>query len=286
MVKKVNEPNLIKKTYHSYVVLDLETTGLDPLKDSITEIGMIKVKNDQIIAEYERLVHPKKKIPLEITNLTGITNSMVRNEPYIEEIIEEIKAFIGPDLIMGHKISMDLAFLQQVDPFFDMQYLDTLRYARKAFPYLQSCALSTLTEEFDLITNTHRALDDVYATKALYDHILEKRGSIERVYTFNSLIDGIDEKIIEEATMNDYFQGKHCVVSGYFRKCSKATINEILKRNHATCSDSVDSTTEIFILGEHAKALSKKHKQVLQKIQEGQEIIIIEEEKLYEMIGI
>ena len=290
MGKNTNyDPHLLLTTCHNYVVLDIETTGLKTEVDDITEIAMLKVRNDQVIDEYQRLIHPKKRIPREITMLTHITNSMVRNEPYFEEILEEIKAFIGEDVILGHKISVDLTFLKKYDPvFFEKDYLDTLRYARKAFPYLISCSLSSLVEEFDLCKNSHRALDDVYATKELYDYILEKRGGIETIYTRNPYLDPADQKIVDQIDIpvNNPFEKQNCILSGYLSKFSKSTAEAIIEKLGGKCYENVNQEITILILGEHKKDLpTKKHAKVLERIKNGQKIEIMDEETFYKLIG-
>ena len=78
----------------SYVALDLETTGIGAKKEKITEIGMVKVLDGQIVSTYHSLVNPRRPIPEEIVRLTGIDDSMVQDAPGMEEILGEILAFM------------------------------------------------------------------------------------------------------------------------------------------------------------------------------------------------
>ena len=67
------------------VAIDIETTGLDPVRDSIIEIGAVRFKGNRVEAEWETLINPRRTIPVEITQLTGITNEMVRLAPLLQD---------------------------------------------------------------------------------------------------------------------------------------------------------------------------------------------------------
>jgi ATP-dependent DNA helicase DinG len=97
----------------SIVSIDLETTGLDPQKDTIIEIGAVKFNNQRIEQEWATLINPGKPIPPFISQLTGITDQMVASEPFINKVIPSLEEFIGATPVLGHNIRFDLAFLQK-----------------------------------------------------------------------------------------------------------------------------------------------------------------------------
>ena len=97
----------------SYVALDLETTGIGAKKEKITEIGMVKVLDGQIVSTYHSLVNPRRPIPEEIVRLTGIDDSMVQDAPGMEEILGEILEFMEELPLLGHQIQFDYGFLAQ-----------------------------------------------------------------------------------------------------------------------------------------------------------------------------
>ncbi|HNY94211.1 MAG TPA: 3'-5' exonuclease, partial [Flexilinea sp.] len=94
------------------IALDIETTGLDPNLDAVTEIAALRFKGARVEDTFQTLVNPNRPIPSNITQLTHITNEMVRNAPQIGEVIGKVAQFVGNDIIVGHNISFDLNFLR------------------------------------------------------------------------------------------------------------------------------------------------------------------------------
>ena len=106
----MSSTNYIKRIIKDYCVLDTETTGLSARTDEIIEIGIVKVRDNKIVDRYSQLIKPKKKISRFITDLTGITNEMVKGKPSILEVEDEFLSFIGSDIIIGHNTSFDIRF--------------------------------------------------------------------------------------------------------------------------------------------------------------------------------
>ncbi len=96
-----------------YIVLDLETTGFSPKTCGIIDIGIVYVKNDESIGEYSQLINPGILIPPEITNLTGVDDDMLKEQPRIVDVIHELRRRIGDLPILGHNIQFDIGFLNQ-----------------------------------------------------------------------------------------------------------------------------------------------------------------------------
>mgnify|MGYP000848327886 FL=1 len=157
------------------VSLDLETTGLDPNLDSVIEIGAVKFNQNRIDSEFSTLINPRKPIPQFISNLTGISNSMVQNAPILPEALPELIDFIGSAPILGQNISFDLAFLHKAGAFRDNAAIDTYELASVLMPTASRYNLGSLARQLGVLQPaTHRALDDAKATHAVYLKLLEK----------------------------------------------------------------------------------------------------------------
>ena len=91
-----------------YCVLDTETTGLSAYYDDVIEIGLVRVRNNEIVDNYSQLIQPENEIPPFVTDLTGITNDMVAGMPSIADVKDEVLSFIGSDVIIGMERSSTL----------------------------------------------------------------------------------------------------------------------------------------------------------------------------------
>lgn len=148
-----------------YVVFDIETTGLDKRKDRITEIGAVKIKDGKVIDNFSALINPGMDIPEKITELTGITNEMVKNCPDQEEILPKFVEFIGDAVIVAHNASFDTGFinnaLRSLGVTIHNSVLDTLELSRRLFPELKKHKLNIVAAHLDIkLENHHRAVDD------------------------------------------------------------------------------------------------------------------------------
>lgn len=168
-----------------YVAVDLEMTGLRAKTDRILEIGAVKVVEHQIAGTYQALVNPSMKIPGEITELTGITNDMVRSLGVPEqEAVEGFFDFCGTLPIAGHNIMFDYSFLKQYavnhKVSFEKEGVDTLKLARKFLPEAEKKTLDYLCGCLDIRRQqNHRALEDAKAAGHLLEYLLERFGEEE-----------------------------------------------------------------------------------------------------------
>lgn len=154
------------------IILDIETTGLSPLAEEITEIGALKVIEGEIVETFSQLINPGKGIPERITEITGITDEMVADKPSIETVMPEFISFCGDDYIVGHNVGFDYGFLrvnaERLGLKFSKSGLDTLRIVNCLCPELPSKSLTNLIKTFEIDrTNAHRAYDDAKATYEL-----------------------------------------------------------------------------------------------------------------------
>jgi ATP-dependent DNA helicase DinG len=158
----------------SLVAIDIETTGLDPNNDAIIEIGAVRFNGTRIEDEWSTLIHPGRPIPSFISQLTGITNDMVRNAPSIREVIADLAQFVGDAPVLGHNVSFDLAFLNRQNLLRFNQVVDTYELASVLLPNASRYNLGALGQALGiLLPATHRALDDARVTHAVYLRLLD-----------------------------------------------------------------------------------------------------------------
>ena len=162
-------------TYSGYVVLDLETTGLDCDNDRIIEVGLLKIKDDVICDQFQCFVQCGKNIPEEVTKLTGITNETIETEGIKEETaFDKIQEFVGNDLMIGYNVQFDMNFIQRLGERAGKNMTikktrDVLQLVRRKIDDLENYQLKTVAEYFLLDTsNIHRALTDCALTYRIY----------------------------------------------------------------------------------------------------------------------
>ena len=157
-----------------YVALDVETTGLSARNEKIIEIGLVRVRNGVEVECYSTLIHPGREVSAHITQLTGITNKMLSTAPSIEDVLEDVLAFIGNDVIVGHNVNFDIGFMQAacmevLNVGFTNDFADTMRFSRRYFQELPNHRLGTLVCSFCVEQDqAHRALADAQATSRCY----------------------------------------------------------------------------------------------------------------------
>lgn len=156
-----------------YVAFDLETTGLSAEEDSIIEIGALKVRNGKVCERFMEFVKPSQPIPEKITQITGITNEMVKVARPTKDIICDFVSFCETDVLVGHNIMFDYKFMKNHASKYNMTFeksgIDTLQIARNVLKHLESKSLGALCEYYQ-ITNqaAHRAYHDALATAKVY----------------------------------------------------------------------------------------------------------------------
>jgi ATP-dependent DNA helicase DinG len=157
------------------VALDIETTGLDPEKDAIIEIGAVRFTEHRIEGEYSTLINPGRPIPPFITHLTGITDQMVIRSRPIQAVIHELADFVGDAPILGHNIRFDLSFLRRHRILGHNETVDTYEMASVLLPSAGRYNLGALAQSLGvLLPATHRALDDARATRGLFLRLYEE----------------------------------------------------------------------------------------------------------------
>lgn len=166
---------------NTYIALDLETTGLDPKQEKITEIAALKIVDGIPAEQFVTFVNPMKKLGEHITRLTGITDRMLEDAPPIEDIIEKAAAFFGELPILGHNIMFDFSFLKQAAVNgrleFEKEGLDTLKLCRVFMPPDLKRNLACACAYYHISQPTaHRAQADAEAAHMLYQELLRLHG--------------------------------------------------------------------------------------------------------------
>lgn len=170
------------------VVLDFETTGLNPKTERVTEIGAVRIKNGQVVEEFDMMVNPEKPIPDEVVNLTGITDSMVRDAEKAATAIPKLIDFIGDCAVAAHNASFDMRFLNaelsRIGRKFTTPVIDTLEFSRRLYPNLKSHRLKAVCKSLGIsLKNAHRAVHDARATAHMLNKMLfqSKEHGVEKL---------------------------------------------------------------------------------------------------------
>ena len=193
----------------TYCVLDLETTGFSAVTEKITEVGIMKVKNGEVIDEFSTFVNPEKHIPERVTEVTNITDEMVADSETIDKVFPKILEFLGDDketVIVAHNANFDVGFLKQnakaLGYSFDYTYLDTLSLAKDLFPDYKKYKLGKIAENLGIkVEVAHRALDDVDTTVKVFNvmvKMLKEKGA--------EIVENIDKVAASEESKKEEYK--------------------------------------------------------------------------------
>ncbi len=161
------------------VVFDIETTGLSSISCKITEIGAVKIKGNRVIEVFNTFADPMEHIPENITELTGITDEMVKGAPSQEEAVRSFLSFAGDRLLIAHNASFDTGFIRKACEDFHIpfknSYLDTVSLSRYINPDLKRHKLDDLAKYYNLGNfNHHRASDDAEMLARIFFNMSKK----------------------------------------------------------------------------------------------------------------
>lgn len=183
----------------NFVVLDTETTGFHPPKESICEVTAIRFEEWKPVEMFDTLVNPGKKIPAAASNVNHITDDMVSDAPTFGQIVQDLQQFIGKSTVIGHNLAFDLEFLSAggLDLSGKRKYYDTLDLARKTLSSPESKQYDVASGSYDYVENydvdnyklqtlceyygirgdstAHRSASDAYATGILFQKVVDNK---------------------------------------------------------------------------------------------------------------
>ena len=166
--------------FDDYVVFDIETSGLNPHKDKIIEIGAIKYIDNKPVDEFSFLIDPEINISEIITRVTGLTDKDLKGKKKIDEVLPLFLDFIGDFPIIGHNVRFDYDFIEANIKKLNLKHLknkivDTLFLSRITIYDSENHKLETLKKYLNLEYNSHRAVDDCKTCNDLYQYCKNKK---------------------------------------------------------------------------------------------------------------
>ena len=186
-----------------FIVFDIETTGFNAQDDRITEIGAVRVKSGKILDSFDTFANPEMPIPARITELTGITDEMVKDAPDEEAAVRAFLSFCGDAAtLVAHNAPFDTGFIRAVCARHHIEYnytsIDTVPMSRSLLKGLKNYKLDTVAKYLKLEDfNHHRACDDAKILADIFVLLLEearKAGNIESIGLLNTALSEVDPK--------------------------------------------------------------------------------------------
>lgn len=286
----------------SFTVLDLETTGLNPAWDGIIEIGMIKVKDGEIIDKFETLVDPEMPIDPFITELTGISENDLKDAPTIDKLCNKVKDFIGADVIVGHNISFDINFLydailENLGVKLQNDFINTLRLSHRLAPEIKQHRLGDIANHFNIKGKEHRALYDCELTLKIFAKFREL--AVEQGYDLEKGLPQYNKGIDFSAIQGDsskfktdhiFFNQAICF-TGKLEKLERKSAAQLVADMGGIPVPSVTKKTNFLIVGDFdynaslKGAPSSKLKKARELKAQGQNIEILSESTFYSLLN-
>ena len=159
----------------TFVAFDLETTGLDSERDAIIEIGCVRFDGDQPVDRWSSLINPRRKLSFFITSLTGITDRDLAGQSAIDDVLPDLRRFIGASPLVAQSAGFDLGFLRAAGLHLRNEVYDTFELASILLPNRSSYSLGVLAAEFGIeLAQAHRATDDAEATGRLFNALADQ----------------------------------------------------------------------------------------------------------------
>lgn len=165
--------------YGTFICFDIETTGLSAARDKITEIGAVKVENGVITDTFSTFANPEMPIPQKITQLTGITDDMVKDAPSQSDAVGAFLEFAGDNVLVAHNAPFDTSFIAKACEDMGREYnytsIDTVAISRAILTDIKNCKLDTVAKFLRLGDfNHHRATDDAEMLARIFINLCQR----------------------------------------------------------------------------------------------------------------
>ena len=178
------------------VVFDFETTGLNVKTDRIIEIGAVKYKNRKEIARISTFVHPGQLVSNEITQITGITNDMLKDAPPMAEVLSDFHDFFRGCVGIAHNAEFDSQLLKwesmRLGIHCDYFIICTLKMARQLIMHIENRKLDTLASHFGLtFESRHRSIGDILVTAQVFWKLLDENPRLQKLEHFSTFLESM-----------------------------------------------------------------------------------------------
>ena len=197
---------------NTYVVFDIETTGRNPVKDKIIEIGAVKVVNDEIVDRFSSFVNPNRPIPYEIFQLTSIKDEDVIDAPTIDTALPEFLEFSKDCIMVAHNADFDMGFIlanaSELGINLDKTYVDTLGLARFLLHDISKFTLDAVAKKLKIkLEHHHRAVDDALCTAYIFIDFYRRLHKLDI-----DNLDIINERFVMDAKAISKLYSYHCII--------------------------------------------------------------------------
>lgn len=286
-----------------YTVIDLETTGLSPQFDEIIEFAAIKYRDGKQVDIFNTLVNPGFSLDPFITDLTGITDEMLKCAPTVQDVIEDFVSFIGDDCVIGHNVGFDVNFIYDTSmkylgkPFRN-DHINTVRFANKLLPDLPHKTLTCICEHFCVpTTGSHRALKDCELVNEAYQQMIAMIDDRDAFISLFKPKNGNSWKVNDVIADPNYvasedteIYGKVFCFTGKLDQMPRKDACQIVVNMGGSVTPSVTKETHYLVLGctDYCKTIkdgkTQKQKKADKLQQNGYDIMVITEDVFYQMI--
>jgi len=287
----------------SYVVVDTETTGLSFDWCDLIEIGALKVEDGEVVETFSELIHTDGFLPAFITDLTGITDSMLEDARSEAEVIGSFAQFAGDSLLLAHNANFDMTFLylayeRNLGRPLTNDFIDTLRVARKALPDLAHHTAEDVCAALGVVNESaHRALPDAKAENECYElmrtKLIEQYGEEGYASLFKQSagrkLSAAEIVAESEPDENNPLYGMNVVFTGKMEMMVRREAMQALKNIGGNPQDGVKKDTDYLVIGNDGFAQahqgpSGKMKKAQENELKGLPIRVISEDAFLEML--